>query len=157
MEGRSCETPGCDQPAKLQCPTCIKLGIQVLRSLAIMGPLPICESSYREKERESEKVMERKQGLQEILNSECREAFSVISSASRLTGTYTRSFSCLIRNLSVINRSFAILPTIPELQALHKLAKGNTASQSSKKGGGLINPWPGYNFTGRLRPAAQVQ
>ena len=104
MEGRSCETPGCDQPAKLQCPTCIKLGIQVLRSLAIMGPLPICESSYREKERESEKVMERKQGLQEILNSECREAFSVISSASRLTGTYTRSFSCLIRNLSECNR-----------------------------------------------------
>ena len=30
MEGRSCETPGCEQPAKLQCPTCIKLGIQVL-------------------------------------------------------------------------------------------------------------------------------
>ena len=149
MEGRSCETPGCDQPAKLQCPTCIKLGIQVLGSLAIMGP--ICESLYREKERESGKVMERKQGLQEILNSECREAFSVISSASRLTGTYTRSFSCLIRN-----RSFAILPTTPELQALHKLAKGNTASQSSKKGGGLINPWPGYNFTGKLRPAAQV-
>ena len=28
MEGKSCETPGCDQPAKLQCPTCIKLGIQ---------------------------------------------------------------------------------------------------------------------------------
>ena len=30
MEGRSCETPGCEQPAKLQCPTCIKLGIQVI-------------------------------------------------------------------------------------------------------------------------------
>ena len=29
MEGRSCETPGCELPAKLQCPTCIKLGIQV--------------------------------------------------------------------------------------------------------------------------------
>ena len=41
-------------------------------------------------------------------------------------------------------------------QALHKLAKTDSASQSSKKGGGLLNPWPGYNFTGRLRPAAQV-
>ena len=25
---RTCESPGCQQPAKLQCPTCIKLGIQ---------------------------------------------------------------------------------------------------------------------------------
>ena len=24
---RTCESPGCEQPAKLQCPTCIKLGI----------------------------------------------------------------------------------------------------------------------------------
>lgn len=28
MEGRSCETPGCGEPARLQCPTCIKLNIQ---------------------------------------------------------------------------------------------------------------------------------
>ena len=117
---------------------------------------PICVSADREKERESKKAMERKQGLQELLNSECREAFSVISSASRLTGTYTRSFSCLIGNLSLIESEFCNPQTTPELQALHKLAKGNTASQSSKKGGGLINPWPGYNFTGKLRPAAQV-
>jgi len=26
--GRVCETPGCNSAAKLQCPTCIKLGIQ---------------------------------------------------------------------------------------------------------------------------------
>ena len=26
-EGKQCETPGCDNDAKLQCPTCIKLGI----------------------------------------------------------------------------------------------------------------------------------
>jgi len=38
---------------------------------------------------------------------------------------------------------------------LHKLAKSDVASQSSKKGTGLFNPWPGYKFTGRLRPAAQ--
>ena len=25
----TCETPGCDKEAKLQCPTCIKLNIQV--------------------------------------------------------------------------------------------------------------------------------
>ena len=29
MEGKVCESPGCEQPAKLQCPTCIKLNIQV--------------------------------------------------------------------------------------------------------------------------------
>lgn len=26
---KSCETPGCDKEAKLQCPTCIKLQIKV--------------------------------------------------------------------------------------------------------------------------------
>nr|XP_006008341.1 PREDICTED: methionine aminopeptidase 1 [Latimeria chalumnae]XP_006008342.1 PREDICTED: methionine aminopeptidase 1 [Latimeria chalumnae]XP_006008343.1 PREDICTED: methionine aminopeptidase 1 [Latimeria chalumnae] len=28
VESRVCETEGCDSEAKLQCPTCIKLGIQ---------------------------------------------------------------------------------------------------------------------------------
>ena len=28
MEGQTCETPGCDKAAKLQCPTCIKLEIK---------------------------------------------------------------------------------------------------------------------------------
>ena len=37
---------------------------------------------------------------------------------------------------------------------LHKLAKSDFSSQSSKKAG-LFNPWPGYNFTGKLRPASQ--
>lgn len=85
MEGRSCETPGCEQPAKLQCPTCIKLNIQ---------------------------------------------------------GSYFCTQECFKANWDLH-------------KALHKLAKTDTASQSSKKGGGLFNPWPGYNFTGRLRPAAQ--
>ncbi len=43
-------------------------------------------------------------------------------------------------------------------KALHKLAKGPVASQNSKRGGGggaSYNPWPGYLFTGRLRPAEQ--
>jgi hypothetical protein len=30
MAMKSCETPGCDKEARLQCPTCIKLQIQVL-------------------------------------------------------------------------------------------------------------------------------
>jgi len=85
MEGRSCETPGCGLPAKLQCPTCIKLNIQ---------------------------------------------------------GSFFCSQQCFKGNWDLH-------------KALHKLAKTDTASQSSKKGGGLFNPWPGYNFTGRLRPAAQ--
>ena len=138
MEGRSCETPGCDQPAKLQCPTCIKLGIQVLRSLAIMGP--ICASADREKERESKKVMERKQGLQEILNSECREAFSVISSASRLTGTYTRSFSCLIRNLSVIESEFCNPPNHSWTSGAAQVGKGKHCLTVFQERRGLDKP-----------------
>ena len=85
MEGKSCETPGCEQPAKLQCPTCIKLGIQ---------------------------------------------------------GSFFCSQECFKSNWDLH-------------KTLHKLAKTDSASQSSKKGGGLFNPWPGYNFTGRLRPASQ--
>jgi methionyl aminopeptidase len=41
-------------------------------------------------------------------------------------------------------------------KAMHKLAKGPTASQSSKPGK-AFNPWPGYMFTGKLRPAEQSQ
>ena len=85
MEGRTCETPGCEQPAKLQCPTCIKLNIQ---------------------------------------------------------GSFFCSQECFKNNWDLHKN-------------LHKLAKGDTASQSSKKGAGLFNPWPGYNFTGKLRPASQ--
>ena len=39
-------------------------------------------------------------------------------------------------------------------KALHKLAKGGPASQNSKPGK-TFNPWPGYVFTGKLRPAEQ--
>ena len=28
MENQTCETPGCEKAAKLQCPTCIKLEIK---------------------------------------------------------------------------------------------------------------------------------
>lgn len=28
VSGHKCETPDCDQPATLQCPTCLKIGIQ---------------------------------------------------------------------------------------------------------------------------------
>ena len=87
MEGKSCETPGCEEPAKLQCPTCIKLGIQ---------------------------------------------------------GSFFCSQQCFKSNWDLH-------------KTLHKLAKTDSASQSSKKGGGLFNPWPGYNFTGRLRPASQSE
>ena len=40
-------------------------------------------------------------------------------------------------------------------KALHKLAKSSNASQSSKPTK-QFNPWPGYMFTGKLRPAMQV-
>ena len=41
-------------------------------------------------------------------------------------------------------------------KALHKLAKSSNASQSSKPTK-QFNPWPGYMFTGKLRPAMQVR
>jgi len=85
MEGKCCESPGCEKPAKLQCPTCIKLNIQ---------------------------------------------------------GSFFCSQECFKSNWDLHKN-------------LHKLAKSDVASQSSKKGSGLFNPWPGYKFTGRLRPAAQ--
>jgi len=85
MEGKCCESPGCEQPAKLQCPTCIKLNIQ---------------------------------------------------------GSFFCTQVCFKSNWDLHKN-------------LHKLAKSDVASQSSKKGSGLFNPWPGYKFTGRLRPAAQ--
>ena len=45
---KSCETPGCDKEAKLQCPTCIKLQIKVstIRSTSDLGgkPLGLCRN-----------------------------------------------------------------------------------------------------------------
>ena len=39
---KSCETPGCDKEAKLQCPTCIKLQIKVsIRSILDLGGKPL--------------------------------------------------------------------------------------------------------------------
>lgn len=79
-----CETPGCENEAKLQCPNCIKLKIQ---------------------------------------------------------GSFFCSQTCFKGSWELH-------------KALHKLAKGGSASQSSKHPS-IHNPWPGYIFTGRLRPAEQ--
>lgn len=80
--GRTCETPGCDKEARLQCPTCIKLQIQ---------------GSF-------------------FCSQEC------------FTGSWDLH------------------------KALHKLAKGGNPSSCSKPNRSY-NPWPGYVFTGKLRPA----
>jgi len=80
-----CESPSCEKPAKLQCPTCIKLNIQ---------------------------------------------------------GSFFCNQECFKSNWELHKN-------------LHKLAKTDVASQSSKKGSGLFNPWPNFKFTGRLRPAGQ--
>ena len=47
---RTCETPGCDKEARLQCPTCIKLQIQVnLYNKNLDLKLQIdCSSSFNE-------------------------------------------------------------------------------------------------------------
>ena len=85
MDSKSCETPGCDSRANLQCPTCIKLKIE---------------------------------------------------------GSFFCSQSCFKGNWDLH-------------KALHKLAKGGIPSQSSKRK--QFNPWPGYVFTGKLRPAEQSE
>ncbi|XP_011451905.4 methionine aminopeptidase 1 [Magallana gigas] len=74
---RSCETPGCDKDAKLQCPTCIKL--------AIPGSF--------------------------FCSQDCFKGFW------------------------------------DEHKKIHKKAKENSAKNS-----GEYNPWPGFKFTGALRP-----
>ena len=40
---KSCETPGCDKEAKLQCPTCIKLQIKVSTYLGLNSCVPYCK------------------------------------------------------------------------------------------------------------------
>ncbi len=82
--GQTCETPGCEKEAKLQCPTCIKLDIK---------------------------------------------------------GSFFCTQACFKGSWELH-------------KALHKLAKADNASQSSKPTK-QYNPWPGYLFTGKLRPAMQ--
>jgi methionyl aminopeptidase len=79
-EARICETPGCENGAKLQCPTCIKLGIE---------------------------------------------------------GSYFCSQECFKGNWD-------------SHKALHKKAK--QINSISTPNIGSYNPWPGYRYTGTLRP-----
>jgi methionyl aminopeptidase len=81
-EENTCETPGCDKEAKLQCPTCIKLQIQ---------------------------------------------------------GSFFCGQECFKSNWDLH-------------KALHKLAKGGNSSGNCSKPNRVFNPWPGYKFTGKLRP-----
>jgi len=81
---RTCETPGCDKEARLQCPTCIKLQIQ---------------------------------------------------------GSFFCSQDCFTGSWGIH-------------KAIHKLAKGGNPSSCSKPNRSYT-PWPGYHFTGKLRPAEQ--
>ncbi|KAJ8670675.1 hypothetical protein QAD02_001934 [Eretmocerus hayati] len=73
-----CETPGCKAPASLQCPTCLKIGIQ---------------------------------------------------------GSYFCTQDCFKSSWKTH-------------KVLHQLAKGDNKNES-----GEYNPWPYYQFTGKLRPA----
>ncbi|XP_068705433.1 methionine aminopeptidase 1-like [Montipora capricornis] len=80
MTERTCESQGCDQPAKLQCPTCIKLGIQ---------------------------------------------------------GSFFCAQDCFKQNWN-------------EHKKVHKTVKAAAKIQNFKPAS--YNPWPGYKFTGALRP-----
>lgn len=40
IDGRLCETPGCGHPAKLQCPTCIKLNLPQCHFCSQVGTSP---------------------------------------------------------------------------------------------------------------------
>ncbi|XP_041363479.1 methionine aminopeptidase 1-like [Gigantopelta aegis] len=77
MASRVCETPACNSEAKLQCPTCIKLGI---------------------------------------------------------AGSFFCSQDCFKGSWS-------------EHKKVHKKAK-----EAENEKSGLFNPWPGFHFTGKLRP-----
>jgi len=77
----TCETPGCHNEAKMQCPTCIKLQIQ---------------------------------------------------------GSFFCNQECFKGNWNLH-------------KALHKLAKGDLSGNCSKANRSFT-PWPGYRFTGKLRP-----
>ncbi|CAH1965751.1 unnamed protein product [Acanthoscelides obtectus] len=78
----NCESPGCTSPAKLQCPTCIKLGVQ---------------------------------------------------------GSFFCTQECFKNNWKTH-------------KIIHSLAKGENASGDKQM---EYNPWPHYNFTGKLRPFQQ--
>ncbi|XP_022787784.1 methionine aminopeptidase 1-like [Stylophora pistillata] len=78
---RTCESPNCQQPAKLQCPTCIKLGIQ---------------------------------------------------------GSFFCAQDCFKQSWS-------------EHKKVHKTAKAEDDNNTSV----TYNPWPGYRFTGKLKPWPQ--
>ena len=80
-EMNTCETPGCHNEAKMQCPTCIKLQIQ---------------------------------------------------------GSFFCNQECFKGNWNLH-------------KALHKLAKGDLSGNCSKANRSFT-PWPGYRFTGKLRP-----
>ena len=101
---RTCETPGCDKEARLQCPTCIKLKIKVSYKTWFV----FCKH------------------LQPSLYNSSQGSF--FCSQECFTGSWDLH------------------------KALHKLAKGTNPSSCSKPNRSY-NPWPGYIFTGKLRPA----
>ncbi|CAH3123419.1 unnamed protein product [Porites lobata] len=80
---RTCESSGCNQPAKLQCPTCIKLGIQ---------------------------------------------------------GSFFCAQDCFKQNWT-------------EHKRVHKIVKAAAKIEDSKPA--VYNPWPGFKFSGKLRPWPQ--
>lgn len=81
--GRMCESPGCDASAKLQCPTCIKLGIQ---------------------------------------------------------GSYFCSQDCFKKSWRTH-------------KVIHLIAQGDQGGSGPDK---EYQPWPGYRYTGKLRPFPQA-
>ena len=122
-----CESPGCDKPAKLQCPTCIKLNIQVSHIITF------CLDTYI-------KLMT--SSLHSIVPFFCDWDYkgilpSIFEKNKCLQGSYFCNQDCFKSNWDLHKN-------------LHKLAKSGVASQSSKKGSGLFNPWPTFNFTGQL-------
>ena len=105
MSMKTCETPGCEKEARLQCPTCIKLQIKVICGLQVVSP----------------KI--------KYFHVNCFQ------------GSFFCSQECFLGSWDLH-------------KALHKLAKSGNPSSCSKPNRSY-NPWPGYVFTGKLRPAEQ--
>lgn len=110
VTARICETSTCSAPAKLQCPTCIKLGI--------------VEGSF--------------------FCSQVNAVNFVIW--THVWHTWLISYSTLICFASCQE---CFKSSWSEHKVTHKQAKSAISSVDQQT---LTNPWPGYKFSGELRP-----
>ncbi len=109
VEARICETSTCSAPAKLQCPTCIKLGI--------------VEGSFF---------------CSQVLYFFC----------TSLNDIFLRILEFEVFKIYIWIMQECFKSSWSEHKAAHKQAKNAVQSEQQI----ITNPWPGYKFSGDLRP-----